>query len=243
MNQAIALRAIAHGFLPQPPKAQYARLEGNDAAKVRELAWSFIIQGIMVPGLNELNPNLPFFSLTEYGQIVVSSKDPTPHDPDQYLEHIKLLAPNLDAIAIAYIQEGLDCFQRGTYTASVVMLGVAVEKLTLDLAEAVQGSLPSSEANNLSTAIKQARIATIYDETMKRLMHRAKNLPQDINDGLKGQLDGVFSIIRTHRNEAGHPSGQMMDRLTALGLFSSFPFYCKRVCRLIEHIRKNRLPV
>ena len=33
-----------------------------------ELFWAFLIQGIIFPGFNPSNQELPFFSLTEYGQ-------------------------------------------------------------------------------------------------------------------------------------------------------------------------------
>ena len=195
-----------------------------------------------MPGLNVNNPNLPYFALTEYGSQVINSDDPAPHDPDSYLKHLKEVAPNLDPIAISYVEEGLECFQRGTYRAAVVMLGVSCERLTSDLANTVQKALSGTEATNLQNVLERGQIAEIYDEIMKRLTPRFDRLPRDLTDGIESHLDGVFAILRTHRNEAGHPTGVMIDRITALGLFSSFPFYCKHASDLISYIQNNGLP-
>jgi len=238
LMEAIANYAVQRNFMPARQRDPQ-QLATTDHEKVRELFWSFIIQGIIMPGLNVLNPNLPFFSLTEYGSQVVNSDDPVPHDPDNYLKHLEKLAPNLDPIAISYIEEGLECFQRGSYRASAVMLGVSCEKLTLDLANTVQKALSGTEATKLQNVIQHGGIAEIYKETMKRLTPRFYTLPRELIDGLEAHLDGVFAIIRTHRNKAGHPTGMMIDRITALGLFSSFPFYCKRASDLITYINDN----
>ena len=238
----VARYAAQRGFIPKQERGR-EKLPPGDEEKVRELFWSLIIiQGVLMPGHDGMNPNVPFFSLTEYGREVVNSEDPVPHDPDQYLIHLKGLAPELDQVAVSYVAEGLECFQRGTYTASMVMLGVASEKLILDLANAVHKALLGKEAENLLREIQRGKIARIYEETMKRLTPRMPRLPNPLNDGLGAHIDGVFTTIRTHRNQAGHPSGQMIDRLTALGLYSSFPFYCKRVSELIEHIKTSGLP-
>lgn len=239
--EEVALSASRHGFIPVQERGR-EKLDIRDQEKVRELFWSLVIEGVIMPGLNISNPSLPFFALTQYGRQVVTSPDPVPHDPDRYMEHVRDVATSLDRVAVFYIQEGLDCFQRGMYTASVVMLGVAVEKITVDLASAVEQSLTGTEATNLRNVIQRDRIAPIYDEMMKRLRPRIPKLPRELADGLEGHLDGVFAIIRTHRNMAGHPTGQKMDRLTAFGLFSSFPFYCKRACELMDHIRAYGFP-
>lgn len=238
MFSEIARHAASHGFIT-PLERGREPLVSADEEKARELFWSFIIQGILIPGLNSGNPNLPFFTLTEYGRHILSSPDPTPHDPDGYLKHLKHIVPSLDPVVMAYVNEGLDCFLRGNYTASVVMLGVANEKLILDLAQTLQQALTGEEATNIQKVIDRENISRIYEGLKKRLIPRIKSLPSGLGDALEGLLDGVFAIIRIHRNQAGHPTGQFFDRLTALGLYSSFPFYCERVSQLTNHIMSN----
>ena len=155
-------KAISRGFLAPTQGPNRAVLLHTDEETVREIFWSFILQGILIPGLNNANPNLPFFTLTEYGRGVINNDEPVPHDPDGYLAYLKQEAPHLDPIAMFYVEEGLECFQRGTYTASVVMLGVASEKITLDMAIAVQQSIGQQGGQRLLRAIERGRIGMIF---------------------------------------------------------------------------------
>lgn len=240
LHHQIAQRAVEHGFMTeQQDGSGRFRLPREDEPKAREVFWSFIIQGLIIPGSNDSNPSLPFFALTDYGRAVVESQQPIPHDPDRYMEHIRSIAPNLDAIALSYLGEALECFQRGTFTASIILLGVVSEKIILDLANIVQQNLSGKNADNLLKIIKNSGIARIHTEMRKRLSPYISQFPDSLSDGLEGYLGGIFQIIRTHRNQAGHPSGSMIDRMTALGLFYSFPFYCQRVSELTEYIREN----
>ena len=50
-------RAVQRGFVPAVPEPSRATLEPGDEEKVREIFWAFIIQGILIPGLNSLNPS------------------------------------------------------------------------------------------------------------------------------------------------------------------------------------------
>lgn len=236
----VAYQAGQLGFMPKTDR-RGATLDAPDREKAREVFWSLIVQGVIFPGGDQHNENLPWFALTEYGRTVVSSPDPVPHDPDRYLEHVADLAPNIDEIASSYLEEGLECFQRGVYRASLVMLGVASEKMMLDLAEAIAGSIPEAEATKLRNVIERRRISAIYEATMKLLQPRLKlkQLPRALSDGLEAQLNGVFTVIRVHRNEAGHPTGRVVDQITALGLYSSFPYYCQRWSQLVEHLGKH----
>lgn len=236
----IANCAVDRGFVP-PLKTGQEPLESSDKIKAQEVFWSFIVQGILLPGYNDQHLDLPFFRLTEYGKSVLDSPDPVPYDTNGYLEHLKSVAPNLDSIALTYVTEGLDCFVRGNYAASLVMLGVGSEKLMLDLAQALQQALPPAAATKMQKSIDKDKISKIYLELRKQLTPHIKTLPLPIRDGLELLLDGVFTIIRINRNEAGHPTGKRFDRLNVLGLFSVFPLYCEKLSQLIEHLRSEPL--
>lgn len=236
----IAKYAADMGFIPRP-RAGEEPLGTSDKIKAQEVFWSFIIQGILLPGYSEQHLELPFFRLTEYGKTVLDSADPVPYDTDGYLTHLKSIAPNLDAISMTYVAEGLDCFVRGNYTASLVMLGVGSEKLILDLAQVLQQALPSAEAAKMQRSIEKDKVAKMYSEFKRLLTPHMSSIPPTLKDGLELLLDGVFTVVRTHRNEAGHPTGKRFDRLTVLGLFSVFPSYCERVSQLIEHLKNNSL--
>ena len=234
----VSRHAASLGFMSARGRGE-ATLDPPDAEKVRQLFWSLIAQGVIVPGLDQSNFDVPFFTLTDFGRRVVNSPDPVPHDPDGYLSHLASVAPNVDEIARSYIAEGLECFRRGVYRASLVMLGVAAEKLVLDLAAVVAEKLPPNESNKLSGIAEQRRIAVIFDETIKHLQTRLDRLPGALSDRLPEHLGGIFTIIRVHRNEAGHPTATEVDQLTAFCLFSSFPLFCRRWSQLIKHLKEH----
>ena len=54
--------------------------------------------------------------------------------------------PNLDAVIVQYITDGLIAFERGAYFAAAVMLGAASEKALYLLAEAMVDALKSPKA-------------------------------------------------------------------------------------------------
>ena len=214
-------------------------LDEPDAERVRQLFWSLIMEGVIAPGYGSHNLNPPHFTLTEYGRQVVNSPDPVPHDPDGYLAHLMEVAPTVDEITKSYVAEGLECFRRGVYRASLVMLGVGAEKLVLDLATTVADKLPDTKSKKLRGIIEQRRISVTFDETIKRLRSRSDRLPGALSDRLTEHLSGIFTVIRVHRNEAGHPTATEVDQLTAFCLFSSFPLFCRRWSQLIEHLKEH----
>jgi hypothetical protein len=49
-----------------------AFLEVGDRTLINEIIWSFIVQGILLPGLDDNNQTLPFVHLTDYGRQCVA---------------------------------------------------------------------------------------------------------------------------------------------------------------------------
>lgn len=85
-----------------------------------EVCWELIIQGVLSPGLNASNPNLPFFHITDYGKKVLEADKYVPHDPAGYLELLASAVPKSDPTVVAYLSESLNCFTRGTQIAATV---------------------------------------------------------------------------------------------------------------------------
>ena len=63
----------------------------------------------------------------------------------------------------------------------------------------------------------------------------AKSLPADLGDDLHTILDRVFDLIRSTRNDAGHPTGKVIERESMRANFYLFPSYCRRVYALMDH--------
>jgi hypothetical protein len=92
------------------------------------------------------------------------------------------------------------------------VVGRAAEKGLLELVEAfgVQIRDPSKKAA-YEKETRHWQIKTKYDALWKRLEPMASSLPKPLGDDLHVVLDRTFDLIRTTRNEAGHPSGRVVE--------------------------------
>jgi hypothetical protein len=54
-------------------------------------------------------------------------------------------------------------------------------------------------------------------------------------------LERVFYLIRTARNDAGHPTGRKIEKEVIHANLLLFPSYCKRVYGLIEYFSSNQI--
>ena len=66
-------------------------------------------------------------------------------------------------------------------------------------------------------------------------------LPRNIKENLDNYLNGLFSIIRSHRNDAGHPSGNVIQREHLYTLLVVFPSYLEKVYSLIDWLKTNNI--
>jgi len=212
-----------------------------DTLKLHEIFWELLIQGILAPGFDSSNLDLPFIHVTEYGIKCLEANSILPHDPDGYLKRLEdIIGQPLDITVLTYVREGLLTFLGGYYLAATVMLGVASERCIDLLIEAYSKAIANpSKKINFEKKINQAgrSVKNRFDTIRNELL--PLNLRGHLMDALDIQLSGIFTLIRYSRNDAGHPTGQIIDRDLAHGNFLLFPQYCKRVYDLIEYFRTN----
>jgi hypothetical protein len=118
---------------------------GDLALPVQDVFWQLIIEGILAPGLNASNPNLPWFHVTDYGRKVLNSIDPPPNDPTGYLSRVQARISHADSTVTAYLTESVHAFLRGNLIASMVMLGIAAERVFELLCASLLAALASPE--------------------------------------------------------------------------------------------------
>ena|SRR2546427_3170821 len=106
-----------------------------------EVFWRLLIEGIVAPGMNSSNMNLPWFHLTAYGRKVIASEPGHPHDHEGYLARIREASAEPDQTVLAYVTEGLTTFRQGGVVAAAVMLGIAAERVFLLVCDALCQSL------------------------------------------------------------------------------------------------------
>ena len=70
-----------------------------------EVFWQLLIEGVVAPGMNSSNQNLPWFHVTDYGKKVLAAEAGHPHDEIGYLARVQTRVPKPDATVVAYLSE------------------------------------------------------------------------------------------------------------------------------------------
>jgi hypothetical protein len=218
-------------------------LDRGDAGLINEVIWSLIVQGILVPGLDDSNQLWPFLRLTEYGRQCVAQGYILPHDPDHYLREFREVVPSIDSVVLEYLTEALQCYLYGINRAAAVMLGGASEQAVLLLFESSINSVgdPATKTRYEAELGKAQSIYRKYEIYDKRFATVRSLVPKALSDNIDSLLRGVFDLIRNSRNEAGHPaSGMLVDRDVVFSHLRLFIPYCKRIYGLIDWFNSNK---
>lgn len=222
---------------PYEPPAKYK-------SWIEEIIWDLIIEGLVRPGLGDGSSNngMPWYHVSKYGKTFLNSPSPQPYDPDGYLSIVQSI-PNVDGIILTYLEESLKAFRIHCLLSSVITLGCASEKAILLLIDACENAIgnPTDRAtfvkktNTISIKRKHDEFKSILDSKI------VPALPREIKENLDNYLTGIFSIIRSHRNDAGHPSGNVVQREHLYAYLTTFPEYLKKVYSLINWLTTNTI--
>jgi hypothetical protein len=226
-------------------EARGYHVSDQDRETARHVFHELYLEKIIVSGAsaNSLGNGLmswPFYVLTDYGRRVLSNPEYQPHDASGYLALLKHQIPTINPDVIRYLDESLQCFQRGTLLASAVMLGCAAEKAALLLIDAFGDAIvDAGKKQQYEKETAFWMISRKYEALWKRLEPLASGLPKDLGEDLHTILDRIFDLIRSTRNAAGHPTGKSVERETMRANFILFPSYCRRVYGLIDYFGKT----
>ena len=237
----------ARGLRPKQDEPPYITLDGRqylergERALVNEIIWSFIVEGILSPGMDDSNLNLPFLRLTEYGSQCLREDRFVPHDPEGYLAEFREACPNVDFTITQYLTEALQCYLRSLHKAAAIMLGAASEQAINLLIEAWLGSL-EDEARRTTLSNQVSKATSIFRkfELFQKHANFRPALPKEKAENLDSLLLSVFDLIRNSRNDAGHPA-RMSDttRETNYAHLRLFVPYCQRIYGLIDWFGSN----
>ena len=216
-----------------------------DYVTIQRIFHEMYLERIIITGASPTNMGTqamswPFYRVTEYGKKAIGAREYVPHDPDGYLARIKSDIPGLDETILRYLQEALGCYRSGFLLAAAVMVGCAAEKALLLLVDAFGSALADPAKKAKYEKDTQSRIISRkYEALWKRLEPLAPSLPAALGDDLHVILDRIFDLIRTTRNEAGHPTGKPLERETVHANLLLFPSYCRRVYGLMDYFQAN----
>jgi len=174
---------------------------------VIDVFWQFVSEGIVAPGLNASNRNLPWFHVTEYGRSVVAHGEYQPHDRDGYLQRLSARNPNVDPTVLAYLEESLETFTRGNRVASMVMLGVAAERVFDLVCESLLSSsaMSDKEKGTLADHMKRARLKPRLEYVHQKLARIQDANTPGFPESAALMVTAMYDIIRAQRNDLGHP--------------------------------------
>jgi hypothetical protein len=236
--------AMECGTTAAPRSGRWAESLGlNGVAVVHEVVWDLIVQRVLT--IRDTGSySWAAVAVTDFGAEVLKEQRWSPYDPDGYVGELRKQAPALASLCQMYAQEALQCFRSGCYLAAVVMLGAASEGIVNELFRRFvtalkAGSVP--EAASVERKIENERfVYRKYEVFRKHFDQLVKlKLPPELGDDLDLQFDGVFNLIRYYRNDAGHPTGTRIERMSAFTSLVLFVPYCKRVEDLAKWLDAN----
>ncbi|MBW3595721.1 MAG: hypothetical protein KY475_00435 [Planctomycetes bacterium] len=214
-----------------------AQLSVADRELVREVFWDLFRQGVITIGSDNANQNYPHFKVSQFGKRILENENTYFfHDLSTYTTLIKSNVPDINDTTLLYLQEAMQSFKSGCMLAATVMLGVASEHSFLLLLESAEGN--STYGSKFANAAKQRTILQKFRKFKAALdQHVMADLPSEIKEDLDIDFAGVLSVIRTFRNESGHPSGKILGREQTYVLLQMFIPYCKKIYQLTDFFK------
>lgn len=209
-------------------------LSPHDAELLMEVFWSLFREGVITLGLDSSNLQFPWFRVSQFGKRLLAGGDAYFfHDVTTYEKLIKEQIPKIDAVTLVYLKEAMQTFRSGCILSCSVMLGVATEHTFLLLMDAIEKS--AAHQSLVASIGKEKQILTKVNKFKDKLDGMATTLPSEIKEDLDTHFASILSVIRTFRNESGHPSGKIIDREQAYVLLHLFIPYAKKMYQLMNH--------
>ena len=235
MRSAIAQHfARTEGMSQQGmPGHNQPELSRNDANLFQEVFWALFREGITTLGMDDANPSFPFYRVTEYGRKILSNQDPYFFtDVSDYERILKSRIPQIDDVTTVYVKEAVQTFKIGSVLSSSVMIGVASEHTFNRLVEMVQAN--ATHRSKFAKVYKEAQILRRLNAFKSTIDNHSELTNPIIREDLDTRFLGIISLIRTFRNEAGHPTGKIIDREQAYVNLQLFIPYAEKLYQLID---------
>ena len=236
------LKPVVFEILKKTPQTHFHAIE-NDLRKLvdsyerssilalQEVLWELLVQGVLAPGKNSLNLNLPFVHVTDYGAQCLEDGRILTHDADGYLAQLtERIGPDIDELVLQTVREALEVFATGNWTSSVILLARVSEFLFDQLSGILLGTRQQddgAERLEISPRFSRTQAETVIDV----LHHHA--LPADVSASLEPQLNGLIALLQYARHQDGSPRWPHLTRDQVLGFFLLLPEQCAFVYHLL----------
>jgi hypothetical protein len=230
------LRSVVFEVLKKTPHTHFRAVE-NDARRhseayerrdvllLNEILWDLLRQGVLAPGKNSLNPDLPFLHVTDYGARCLEEDSIIAHDPDRYVARlIETAGAGVPDVVVDAARLGLLALLDGHPEASLVLLAHAAEQVLSDLAEALirRGRRDGRGTKRLEGA--RCKRGRLPNAVLRALGGR--HLPKELDDA-EGHVSGLDGLVSSVRSVEGAPRIPKADHDLSLARFLLFPDQCR----------------
>ncbi|MBE0635104.1 hypothetical protein IH601_03815 [Candidatus Bipolaricaulota bacterium] len=235
-----SLRPVVFEILKRSPQTHFHAIENDlrklvesydkhDVLMLQEVLWELLVQGVLAPGKNSLNLNLPFVHLTEYGAQCLEDGQMLTRDPDHYIARlVETVGRPIDDVVVHSIRASLNTFLSGHWPSALIMLARAAEILFDQLASALIVSQDSSVLAELDALPRFSRTqAAAVIHALQQV-----SLPSAIEESLEPHLHGLLALVQHSRNQDGSPRWPQPSRDQVLGFFLLLPDQCAFVYHL-----------
>ena len=160
--------------------------------------------------------------------------------PQETVDRLEQETGALDDVVRQYYLESIRAYQEELYISSVICLGAASERAIHWLAESIE-----SNSETYQKGIKRKRNENIYtltkylSDTVIPDIFREDN---KFRNELRNRLDGLATVYRENRNDAGHPTrivDQSWLREDQDRLLIHFRRYITTICKAIDECRAS----
>lgn len=232
---------VAEVFARREGGPQRSRLDthlrGEDAETFLEVFWDLFRQGIITLGYNDSNRDFPNCRLSRLGKKLAANQDTYFfHDIEGYSRVLGQQVPDLDSVTLLYVKEAMQALRAGCLLSATVMLGVATEHTFNLVVEAILAS--PAHGRTFAAVAKERSILPKANKFKALLDANLGILTTEIREDLDTRFAGILSVIRSFRNQSGHPTGQLIDREQVYVLLQLFPSYCHKMYQLKDHLSK-----
>ena len=211
-------------------------LDAQDKELLLELFWDLFRQGVISLGMNDSNREFPFFHMTRLGRQLAQGQEAYFfHDVSSYETAIRREVPTIDGVTLLYLKEAMQAFRAGCMLSATVMLGVSLEH-TFELLLEHLDAHPTHKTT-FAPVFSERTLLRKFNKFRAIIDSMSKTLPAEIKEDIDTHFAGILSVIRTYRNESGHPTGKIIDREQTFVLLQLFIPYCKKQYQLLQHFK------
>ncbi len=202
-----------------------------DALTLQEVVWELLVRGVLAPGKNSLNLQLPFVHLTDFGATCLDDDLHVLPDVDRYMTALKKDAGSrINESVLRAVHEALLCYLDGHETAALVLLGIAVETCFLDLESQAVSDLPTS-AQRQSSRRRITRAAMGSEHRFSLLLEALRSTRGlEVVQPYEPDLLEMGALLRRVRASGGGPTMPEVERPMVHAALLSMP----RMLRTID---------